>query len=76
MPKNTIKRINYINRLIKSRSTGSPDQLANKINVSKRTIFEFIKLMKEYGAPIKYDRHRRTYFYDDGGDFEIKFRGE
>lgn len=67
MPKKIIERFNNINRLIKTKSTGTPDQLAKRIHVSKRTIFEFIKVMKEFGAPIKYDRYRRTYFYEDGG---------
>jgi predicted DNA-binding transcriptional regulator YafY len=67
MAKKVIDRINYINRLIKIKSTGTPDQLAKRIHISKRTVFELIKTMKEFGAPIKYDRYRRTYFYDIGG---------
>jgi hypothetical protein len=43
------------------------------LNLSISTTFEYVKALKEYGAPIKYDRSRKCYFYEDSGRFLIYF---
>jgi predicted DNA-binding transcriptional regulator YafY len=73
MPRNFIKRFIYIDSLISQRSTGSPQILAEKIGVLERTAKEFISIMKELGAPICYDRYRKTYYYKFQGHFNISF---
>ena len=73
MSKNYLNRLQTLDHLIKRKSTGTPQQLAKRINVSERTIFELIRSMKERGAPISYSRKRSSYFYTVNGEFNIGF---
>jgi len=62
-----IKRLKYIDYLIKRKATGSLETLAKKNGVCKRAMTDILNEMKELGFPIKYDRTRCTYFYDQQG---------
>lgn len=66
-----IKRFERIDRLIKIKGTGRPDQLATKIGVCKRSIHNYLNFMKEHGAPIKFNFERQTYYYEGDGEFNI-----
>ena len=43
-----IERINHIDHLIRTTSTGTPLQLANKLDVSKATVYRLIAQLKEW----------------------------
>jgi biotin operon repressor len=73
MTQESFKRIERLDRLIRIKATGSPDQLANKLGMSRRSVFEYINLMKENGAPIKFCHSRQSYYYDEEGAFTILF---
>jgi predicted DNA-binding transcriptional regulator YafY len=73
MPRTFIKRFQTIDRLIQRKQTGTAQQLANKLEVSERTAKEFIAIMKEFGAPIYFDRAGNSYRYKDNGSFNISF---
>ena len=66
-------RLVRIDYLIRIKGTGTPSQLANRLDVGERTIYEYINIMKSLGAPIHYCRHRRSYYYDKEGAFTISF---
>lgn len=57
--------LRHIDRLISKKSTGSPNELAKKLNVSRSTALEYLKEMKEEGFPIKYDKARTSYYYEE-----------
>jgi len=40
---------------------GTPLQLSEKFNVSKRTIERMVQQLREQGYPITYNRYRNTY---------------
>jgi hypothetical protein len=65
--------INRVNKLIQRRGTGSPDQLAARLKISKATLFRLIDTMKELGAPIVYDFLVQTYTYEYEVDFMFGF---
>lgn len=69
-------RIIRLDALIKIKGTGSPKELANRIGVSERSIYKYIQLMKDYGAPIKFSSGKRSYYYEETGQFYISFRGQ
>jgi predicted DNA-binding transcriptional regulator YafY len=74
MPKYYFDRLDFLHSLIHKRATGEPAQLAKKLNVSKRTAFEYIEILRSLGADIKYSRHRQSYFYTLDGDFDFHFK--
>jgi len=63
-----IKRLKYIDYLIKRKATGDLENFACKNGLSRRAMSDVLNEMKELGFPIKYDRMRCTYFYDEAGE--------
>ncbi len=68
-----IKRLIEIDNYILSKETGSPAQLGEKIGVSERTVYDYLKLMRSYGACIAYSRQYRSYYYTADGRFILGF---
>jgi len=62
-----IKRLKYIDYLIKRKATSDLENFAWKNGLSKRAMSDVLNEMKELGFPIKYDRKRYTYYYDEAG---------
>ena len=73
MPKRYFERLQTIDYLIRIKGTGNPSQLAKRLNISERTLYEFLRMMKDLGAPIEYDRYKESYYYGEKGGFNIKF---
>ena len=62
-----IKRLDF---LIERKATGAPDELANRLEVSRRTVFRLLDDLKDFGAPIEYNQCRRSYQYTE--KFDLK----
>ena len=60
-----------LHAFIKTKSTGTPEQLAKRMLICKSTIYEMLRFMKEHGAPILYNKDRPSYQYEY--DIEIEF---
>jgi predicted DNA-binding transcriptional regulator YafY len=73
MPRKFIERFKRIDEIIKTKSSGTPSQLAAKLDISESTLYEFIAVMKELGAPILYDKIAQRYYYQNDGKFTISF---
>jgi predicted DNA-binding transcriptional regulator YafY len=58
-----IERIQRIDSLIRRRSTGTPKELAQTIEMSEASLYRYLEAMKSLGAPIRYDRKKNAYFY-------------
>ena len=56
-------RLHQTDQLIRLKSTGTPKQLAVKLNICERQVYHVIENLRNYGAPIGYDRYRKTYYY-------------
>ncbi|MFN4286755.1 MAG: hypothetical protein ACK4E8_12435 [Lacibacter sp.] len=76
MPRKFIERFKRIDYYIYKRRTGTPKQLADRLEISRSTLLEFIAVMKENGAPIKWDKIKKTYYYSHQGRFNICFAKE
>jgi len=69
-----IKRIEYIDFLIRTRATGTPAQLAHRLGISQSQLFQTIKTMKcDMEAPIGYSRYLQSYYYRDNVRFRCTF---
>ena len=72
-----IKRLQRLDYLFRSRSTGTPAELAKKLSLSKSQLFLIIKTMKQdMGAPIYYCRASQTYMYKVNGRFRFGFKDD
>jgi len=70
---NYFERIKRIDQFIRMQATGTPKELADKLGLSKSTVFEYIYLMKEMNAPIEYDNFAKSYIYTKKGKFILEF---
>lgn len=60
-----IRIVKKIHEKILNERTGTPKELAYTLDVSERTVFNYIKFMREeLKAPIKYNRIKDTYQYE------------
>jgi len=63
-------RISYIDQQIRMEATGSAEEFAHKIGISRSSWFELKNVLEqELGFPIAYDKVRRTYYYKEHGRF-------
>ena len=73
MSQHYFSRFEYLDYLIRAKATGPPRTLAKKMDVSLRTIFEYIEILRSLGAPIYFDKHKQTYCYEESGRFNFRF---
>lgn len=66
-----IKLLKRIHNLIKKKATGSPDQLATRLDISRASVFRQINILKMLGAKINYSYDRGSYVYEE--EFSLKF---
>ena len=60
-----IDHIIFLINLITREETGAPGQLAEKLNVSKRTIFRYLGELRGKGAKIRFSREKNTYILEN-----------
>jgi predicted DNA-binding transcriptional regulator YafY len=54
-----------IDHLIRTRATGSPQDLAQRIGISRRHLLRLIGALREQGFPIAFDKCQNTYYYTE-----------
>ncbi len=59
-----INRLKTIDSLIQLKMTGSPKELAIKLEISERQVFRYIENLKEFGGKIEFDKLRTFRTYD------------
>ena len=65
-----LERLQQIHSLIEKECTGSPAQMASRLHISERLVYNLIEQLKDFKARICYDRSRKTYYYSD--DFQLQ----
>lgn len=68
-----IQRVHRIHNLIRRKATGTPEEFSEKMGISVSMLYEYLKEMKELGAPIEYCKFRRSYHYPCETDFQMGF---
>ena len=63
--------LKLLNKLIAQEATGTPEELAARLKLSRRQLYNLIDLMKDWEAPIKYNRSRKTFYYACKFDLNI-----
>ena len=57
------RKMESLKNHIRMENTGTPDELAKKIEVSRRTLFHYLSILRDNGDVIKFSRIRQTYYY-------------
>lgn len=69
-----LNRLELLDFLIRTKSTGSPKQMATKLNVGERAAYYYIDLLKSLDAPLKFDKEKNSYVYTENGEFHFRFK--
>ena len=67
-----LERLKRLNSLIKAECTGTPDELSNRLGISRRQLYCDIDTIKDLGVAISYSKIRRTFFNSNIHELEIK----
>ena len=68
-----LQQINRLHELIKRKATGTPKELAYRLSISERAVYDCIDIMKSMNAPIYYCRSNRSYCYEYPVDCSFGF---
>ena len=68
-----IQLIARIDQLIRLQATGSPIELAAKLEISKTKLYRTLCVMKELNAPLEFDTHTQSYYYAESVEFTCGF---
>lgn len=68
-----IERIQKLNKLIEQETTGTPDELASTLGVSRSKLYELIDGLKSLGKKVKYKRVINSFYYEDHTKLDIQF---
>ena len=72
-----IERIGQTDRLLKSGNTGNADDFAKQLDVSRRTVFNLFKMLKDdFDAPVIFDKRSKSYKYATKGNIVMDFVAE
>ena len=65
----TIERLQVLHSLISQRKTGTPEQLAKRLGVSRSCLYNLIEELRVFQIPILYSRKIESFYYEK----EVKF---
>lgn len=66
-----LDRISLMHKLVSRQRTGTPEELARMLGVSRTTLYELIDELRSRGAPIAYSKSAKTFFYSQPYDIAV-----
>lgn len=70
-----VNRFAYLDALLKKRATGTPKELAKRLDLTERAWYKLRdELINDLNVPIAYDAHARTYYYQQEGQLLFTFQ--
>ncbi len=66
-----LDRISMMHKLVSRQKTGTPEELARHLGVSRTTLYELLDELRSRGAPITYSKSAKTFFYSQPYDIAV-----
>ena len=67
-----LNKIERMDLLIRTNATGAPKAFAKSLSISTRTLYNYIRYMRNnLGAPIVYSHSRQSYIYLEPGEVKV-----
>jgi len=66
-----LDRISMMHKLVLRQKTGTPEEFAHQLGVSRTTLYELIDELKSRGVPIVYSKSAKTFFYKQPYDIAV-----
>lgn len=70
----SINRAQRIHQLIRTESTGTPCEFAERLKLSRRQLYYCLEEFKDFGAEIVYNRVKNTFYYANDFEFALTVR--
>jgi hypothetical protein len=70
-----LERLHTLDQLLRTRQTGTPEQLSTKLGMSRSSWFKLKDWLEfQLQVPIVYDKQLQTYYYSTPGHIFIGFQ--
>lgn len=69
-----IQQLRKVHLMIQKKRTGTPDEFASTLCVSRRKMYYLLDTIKELGAQISYSRTNHTFYYQKSFDIDISLK--
>jgi biotin operon repressor len=71
-----IERLQLLNKLVKENRTGNPEQLADRLGISRAKLYLILEELRDQGVWIRYNKRQNSFIYEDckGINLEYSFR--
>ena len=66
-----IDRISMMHKLVSRQKTGTPEEFAKQLGVSRTSLYELIDELRLRGVPIAYSKSAKTFFYRQPYDIDV-----
>lgn len=66
-----LERISMMHKLVSRQRTGTPEEFASHLGVSRTTLYELIDELRSRGAPIAYSKSAKTFYYRQPYDIAV-----
>ena len=66
-----LDRISMMHKLVLRQKTGTPDEFARQLGVSRTSLYELIDELRLRGVPIAYSKSAKTFFYRQPYDITV-----
>lgn len=66
---NHYQKIHQLLIILESNHPGTAEDIAEILNISRRTLFRYMEKLRDHGAKIEYCKCRKTYFLKNQFDF-------
>jgi len=57
------KRISYLKELIEKQSTGTPKELAKRLGISERMLYNYFDPLRNSERTVRFDRKRKSFIF-------------
>jgi biotin operon repressor len=66
-----LDRISMMHKLVLRQKTGTPEEFARQLGVSRTSLYELIDELRSRGVPISYSKSAKTFFYRQPYDIAV-----
>jgi biotin operon repressor len=66
-----LDRISMMHKLVSRQKTGTPEEFAGQLGVSRTSLYEMIDELRSRGVPIAYSKSAKTFFYRQPYDIAV-----
>jgi len=68
-----IERLQLLNKLVKEQRTGSPEEFAERLGVSRAKLYLMLDELKDEGAEIRFSKRSNSFVYENCNGVSVVF---